>query len=201
MSTRNSPVKRLVVLTTLAAIFVFAFAGTAFAAYSQSWSVPVLAPGGTLVVNPTFLKATSDPGPSSSHYFEVRVTGPNAQNNVVGVNDGNWYPPIPTASGTGYIHFTSNQYIAWVGNTGTLIPPPPSLKFNAAGTYAVEVRLCADTGVYPSPTWVQSSSYVVVVAPPHTNTPASSPWSLALFAGAALGVAMLARRRAMVNAG
>ncbi|MDR3686259.1 MAG: hypothetical protein P4L93_04795 [Coriobacteriia bacterium] len=187
-------VSRALALLMLVGVLVFAFVGTAFATYGQVFSIPALTPGSTVVINPTFTKATSDPGPASTHYFEVHVTGPNAQTNVVGVADGNWYPPVPTESGPGFTHFVSNEYITWVGNVGMLNPPPPSLKFNAAGTYQVEIRLCADTGVYPSPTWLQSTTYTVTVAPVVT-TPASSPWSIALALVGALGVAVLVRRR------
>jgi hypothetical protein len=194
-------VKKALLLTVLVGVLVFAFAGTAFAAYGQTFTVPALAPGATLVMNPTFTKASGDAGPASTHYFEVHVTGPNAQTNVVGVADGNWFAPVPTQSGPGFIHFVSNEYITWVGNTGTLNPPPPSLKFNAAGTYAVEVRLCADTGVYPATTWLQSTTYNVVVSAPVTSVPASSPWSLALLAAGALGLAVVAGRSTMIFAG
>ena len=191
--------KKALLFTTLVGMFVLAIAGTAFANYGQSFTVPPLVTGGTLVVNPTFTKATADPGPASVHYFEVVVTGPNAQTNVVGINDGNWYAPVPYVSGPGFTHFVSNQYIAWTGNTGILIPPPPSIKFNAPGTYAIEIRLCADTGVYPAPTWIQSSTYYATVTAPVVSTPASSPWSLALGAGLALCVAGVGLRRRAVS--
>ena len=173
-------VGRLLLLTLLASALVFSFAGTAFGAYGQTLTVPHLDPGGTLTINPTFTKAAGGPGPASTHYFEVRVTGPDAQSSVVGINDGTWYPPVPTESGPGFTHFVSTEYITWVGDVGTLNPPPPRLQFNAAGTYAVEVRLCADTAVYPSPTWIQSTTYDVVVGRPVTTTSASSTWSVAL---------------------
>jgi hypothetical protein len=192
--------KRALLLTALVGILVFAFAGSAFAAYSQTFTVPSVPVGGTLVINPAFTKATGDAGPASTHYFEVRVTGPNAQTAVAGVLDGNWYPPVPTSSGPGFIHFASNEYITWVGNSGLLNPPPPSLRFNAAGTYAVEVRLVADTGVYPSPTWIQSSTYNVVVGAPVVSTPASSPWSIALLALGALGAAAWIGRARFMSA-
>jgi hypothetical protein len=180
--------KKALLLAALVVILVFAFAGTAFAAYGQTFTVPAVPVGGTLVINPTFTKAPADLA-DTNHYFEVRVTGPNAQTAVEGVADGNWWPPVPTESGPGFIHFASNDYINWVGNTGILNPPPPSLKFNSAGTYAVEIRLVSETGVYPSPTWDQSSTYNVVVGAPVVSTPASSPWSIALLVVGALGAA------------
>jgi hypothetical protein len=191
--------KKAFLLATLVGLLVFAFAGTAFGTYGQTFSGATLAPGGTLTINPTFTKATADPGPTSTHYFEVKVTGPNAENAVVGAADGTWYPPVPTESGPGFIHFTSNEYITWVGNAGTLNPPPPSIKFNETGAYLIEVRMCADSGVYPSPTWLSSNTYLVVVGAPVVITPASSPWSLALAAACALGVGGVSagtRRRA-----
>jgi hypothetical protein len=179
--------KKALLLAMLVGTLVFASAGTAFAAYSQTLTVPPLTTGGTMVINPAFTKAAGDAGPLGTHYFEVRVTGTNAQTAVVGVADGNWYPPVPTSSGPGFIHFASNEYITWVGNAGMLNPPPPSLKFDSPGNYAVEVRLVADTGVYPSPTWIQSTTYNVAVHAPVVSTSASSPWSIALLGLGAIG--------------
>jgi hypothetical protein len=159
-------VKKILFLS-LTLVFVLALTGTAFAAYSQTLSIPTqVLPGGSVTIDPTFTKLVTDP-PGPSPYVEVRITSSAITSGDEVVGTGEWWEPVPTESGPGYIHFTSAQYVTWVGGTtATLDGTPPVLTFAKAGIYSVQVILVGtDSGVYPAPSsaHLQSSTYQLFV--------------------------------------
>jgi hypothetical protein len=185
-------VKRALLLTTLVAILVFAFAGTAFAAYSVN---PIanqsIAVGNSIGVSPVFQKATGDLA-GAEDYVEIRVTGPGADTGSV-VTVAGWDVPHRVYGPGATMSLPFADYVVWTGNTAQTPGAAPTLQFAAAGTYQVDVWLVRDVSNWPSnPILSPTASYTVTVAappPPAVSTPASSPWSLALLAASALAVA------------
>jgi hypothetical protein len=194
------------VLVGLVAMFLFVMASSAFAAYSQTFSIASpITPGTTVTFNPTFNKASGDPGGASTMYMQVKVTGLASAGDVVGAaagSGGAWYPPVPTQSGPGWVYYVANQYVDWTGNQAVTNPLDgiPKLTFAAPGNYTVQVDLAKDpvSGIYPAQgsDIVQTSFYSVsVAATPVVSTPASSWWSIVLLAVAALGLSSMWVRR------
>jgi hypothetical protein len=179
-------------------------ASSAFAAYSQTFSITSpITPGSSVSFNPTFNKASGDPGGASTMYMQVKVTGVASASDVVGadyLSGGAWYPPVPTQSGPGFVYYVANQYVDWTGNQAVTNPANgiPNLTFAAPGNYTVQVDLAKDPtdGIYPAQgsDIIQTSVYNVRVAAPVVPTPASSWWSIVLLACAVLGLSLWAFR-------
>jgi hypothetical protein len=199
------------VLVGLVTMFLFAMASSAFAAYSQTFSIASpITPGSSVTFNPTFNKVTGDPGGASTMYMQVKVTGLASAGDVVGAAagaGGAWYPPVPTQTGPGFVYYVANQYVDWTGNQAVTNPLDgvPNLTFAAPGNYTVQVDLAKDPtdGIYPAhgTDVVQSSVYSVRVAAPVVSTPASSPWSIAILALGALGAFAWFGRSRLTSAG
>ena len=195
----GATVKKALLIMMLVGAMVFATAGTAFAAYNTSVTIPgTVAQGGTIPIDPTATKATGDLA-DGNEYYEVRVSGPGADTNVAFLVG--WDPVnVQTTPGSA-IRKNFNDYLAWTGNTGHTPAPVPTIKFNAAGAYTVDVILVRDTGAYPSNPILNTVSYpITVTAPPVVSTTASSPWSIGLLAVAVLGMSVFVARKKMASA-
>jgi hypothetical protein len=184
-------------------VFLLASASSAFAAYTQTFSVPSqMTPGTTLDINPTFTKDPTDPVAANTW---LKVTIHNASAGDVVGTTGNWTNvdlatpgnnPMVVDTVNHTIEFDSYPNFTWSPNT--IAVTGLGLKFVNPGNYTVDVALAHDTTGWPpgDPIVGTVKTYNVKVANTIVSTPASSWWSLGLACVLALGWVFRPAKRA-----
>ena len=201
--------KKALLFTMLVPVLVFAFAGTAFAAYDTSFTMSSpIAPGTTVSFNTSWTKAPTDTPPDGDPASPgvqgwVLVTIHDAATGDVVGSSGTWTGPMPGGVegnepirvGADYLDFESYEWFTWSGDSMT--SSGLELQFVNAGSYTVDVKLMGDRAWDGSGDELplQTKTFNVTVGTaPVVSTPASSPWSIALLAVGALGVTLVGRK-------